>query len=154
MSDTKKPDPFVPLGTDINGYSCSLMNWDRLMASEFWATSTGDEFKAGVALWAKSYKQSPPGSLPNNDGILARFSEAGAKWPKVRAVALHGFVECSDGRLYHRVISEDVLKAAANKSARVERTTAARAAIAAKRKLSGNGLNGYHKPDEDEDLSP
>lgn len=147
MADVKKPDPFVPLGTDISGYSSSLMNWDRLLASEFWAMSNGDEFKAGVALWAKSYKQSPPGSLPNNDRLLARFSEAGARWSKVKEMALHGFVECSDGRLYHPVIAEDVKRAAANKIARTNRTAAAREAIAQKR--AKGRVNGYHADEEE-----
>ena len=40
-------------------------------------------------------------------------------------MALRGFVLCADGRYYHRVLCEDVLRAAEAKDARRERTAAA-----------------------------
>ncbi|MBI4695542.1 MAG: DUF1376 domain-containing protein [Gammaproteobacteria bacterium] len=82
------------------------------MASELFALSTGDEFKAAVALWCRAWVQTPPGSLPDDDRVLAAFSGARESWPAVRDMALRGFVKCSDGRLYHTTLCEDVLRAA------------------------------------------
>ena len=74
----------------------------------------------------------PTASLPDNDRILSALSEAGAKWPKVRAHALRGWVKCSDGRLYHPVVAEKASEAWQLKLARKSRTEAARAAKSAR----------------------
>ena len=42
---------------------------------------------------------------------LAEFGRDVRGWRKVSAVALHGWVLCSDGRLYHRVVAEKALEA-------------------------------------------
>ncbi len=78
----------------------------RLGDSDLVALSTGDEFKAAVLLWSKSWLQVPAASLPDDDRILAHLSGTGSRWPKLREVALRGWVRCSDGRLYHPVIAE------------------------------------------------
>lgn len=87
------------------------LDTSRLLDSDLFALSTGDEFKAAVALWCKAWTQSPGGSLPDNDVILAKHSGAGSRWSRVKAVALRGWVKCSDGRLYHPVVAEQVLVA-------------------------------------------
>jgi hypothetical protein len=82
----------------------------RLMDSDLFILSTGDEFKAALALWCKSWNQIPGGSLPDNDKLLEGLS--GAKgWKKVREMALRGWVKCSDGRLYHPVVAENAIQA-------------------------------------------
>lgn len=107
MTDAR-PEPPVPADVDLRGYSSFMLDVDRLLASELVALATPEEAWAALLLWCRAWKQSPPGSLPNDDRVLASFSGAGAKWRKVRAMALRGFVECSDGRLYHRVLCEQV----------------------------------------------
>ena len=77
----------------------------RLIDSDLFALSTGDEFKAAVALWCKSWLQLPAGSLPKDDRVLAHLSLTGSRWPKVKSMALRGWIECSDGRLYHAVVA-------------------------------------------------
>ena len=124
MSETL-PQPLIPNDTDIDGLDGFMLNTDRLMASELWALSTGEEFKAAMALWCRAWKQQPPGSLPSDDRVLAAFSGAGPRWKKVRDMALRGFVKCSDGRLYHSTLCEDVMRAAKKKAERRERTKAA-----------------------------
>lgn len=105
------PDPLVPADADCRQFDCFMLNVERLLASELWAISTGDEFKAALGLWCRAWKQVPAGSLPDNDRTLAGFSGAGSKWRKVRDMALHGFIKCSDGRLYHPVLCLDVMRA-------------------------------------------
>jgi hypothetical protein len=89
-----------------------MLNVDKLMNSELMASSTGDEFKAAFTLWCKAWKQVPAGSLPNNERALASFSGAGARWAKVRGLAMHGFVLCSDQRFYHPILCAEAVRAA------------------------------------------
>jgi hypothetical protein len=145
------PAPLVPADTDISGFGSFMLDVDRLFASELWALSSGEEFKAAVALWGRAWQQTPAGSLPDDERLLAAFSGAGKRWPKVREVAMRGFVKCSDGRFYHRVLCEDVLKAARLKRERLERTH--KASEARRRKgddspnppSSGKKLNGVNE---------
>lgn len=115
-------EPLTTEAHDVSGLDGFLLNTEKLMASELWALATGDEFKAAVGLWCRAWKQSPPGSLPNDERVLAAFSGAGANWRRVRDVALRGFVECSDGRLYHTTLCEDAIRAAEAKRKRHDRT--------------------------------
>lgn len=131
-SDAQLPAPLVTAADTIEGLKSFMLNVDRLFASELWAIATGDEFKAAVALWGRAWQQVPAGSLPDDERLLAAFSGAGRRWPKLRAMALRGFVKCSDGRLYHRVLCEDVLRAAQAKKMKLERTRAASEARRAK----------------------
>lgn len=100
------PAPLTPADADLRGLPFMPLDVIRLTDSDLFALSTGDEFKAAITLWCKAWLQVPAGSLPSDDRILAHLSGAGPRWRKVKAIALRGFIECSDGRLYHRVIAE------------------------------------------------
>ncbi len=105
------PAPPVPAEVDCRGLPFMPLDVVRLLDSDIFALSSGEEFKAAVALWCKAWLQVPAGSLPDDDRVLAHLSGAGARWRKVREMALRGFVKCSDGRLYHRVVCEKALDA-------------------------------------------
>lgn len=108
MSDL--PDPMTPADCDLRGLPFMPLQVARLLDSDLFILSTGDEFKAALALWCKSWNQMPGGSLPDNDRLLEGLS--GAKsWNKVREMALRGWVKCSDGRLYHPVVAENAVQA-------------------------------------------
>jgi hypothetical protein len=96
----------------------------RLLDSDVFAMTTGDEFKAALALWCKSWTQAPAASLPDDDRILAHLSGAGARWRKVKDMALRGWIKCSDGRLYHPVVAEKALEALPFRQDHVEKKTA------------------------------
>jgi hypothetical protein len=106
----------------------------RLFDSDIFALSTGDEFKAAFTLWGKAFLQVPAGSLPDDDRILAHLTGTGNRWAKLRPMALRGWIKCSDGRLYHPVVTEKALEAWEGRMAMRSRTEAARAARAAKRR--------------------
>lgn len=126
-------EPLTTLEHDVSGMDGFMLDTDKLMASELWALSSGEEFKAAIGLWCRAWKQKPAGSLPNDPKVLAAFSGAGPRWSKVKDVALRGFILCSDGRLYHKTLCEDVHRAAASKALRQERTRAATEARKSKR---------------------
>lgn len=102
------PAPLVSAEVDLHGYSSFMLDVDRLLASELVALATPEEGWAAVLLWCRAWKQDPPGSLPDDDRVLASFSGAGKRWAKLKQMALRGFVKCSDGRLYHRVLCDEV----------------------------------------------
>ena len=130
---TVLPEPLTPPDCDLRGMPYMPLDITRLFDSDFYVHSTGDEFKAAVTLWGKAFLQVPAGSLPDDDRVLAHLSNAGAKWKKVRSMALRGFVKCMDGRLYHPTVCGKALDAWKARQAQRERTEAARAAREAKR---------------------
>lgn len=105
----KTPEPMTSADIDVAGLDGFMLNAQRLLASELWALSTGDEFKAAMGLWCRAWQQTPAGSLPNDPRILASFASLTRnRWESVKGMALRGFVLCSDGRLYHRVLCDEV----------------------------------------------
>jgi len=135
------PDP--PIGRDVDLrelFSYLPLDIDQLRDSDTWTLATGDEAKACITLWCYAWHQVPAGSIPNDDRILAIKSGAFDRWEAVKSVALRGFVECSDGRLYHMELVKKALKAWA---AHLERSETGRRGAANrwenKRKLD-NGL--------------
>lgn len=108
---TADREPLVEAEVTLRGLPWMRLDTSRLMDSDLFALSTGDEFKAAVALWCKAWTQQPAGSLPTDDRLLAHLSGAGARWKKVKTMALRGWVLCDDGRLYHAVVAEQVLAA-------------------------------------------
>lgn len=115
-------EPLTPSDCDLRDFTFMPLDAARLMDSDLFALSTGDEFKAALALWCKAWLQVPSGSLPNDDRVLAHLSGAGTRWKKVRDMALRGFVVCSDGRLYHPVVAEKAREAWAKKQSYRDRS--------------------------------
>lgn len=104
-------EPLLPPETDCRDIDGFLLNVEKLMASELWALATAEELRAALALWCRAWKQVPAASLPDDDRVLAAFSGAGARWPKLREMALRSFIKCNDGRLYHPVLAAEAVKA-------------------------------------------
>jgi hypothetical protein len=130
----QKPDQLVPSDVDLRDFGFMPLDVLRLRDSDLATLANGEEFKAAVLLWCAAWHQVPAASLPTDDRLLARYSGAMSGWRKVKAEALRGFVECSDGRLYHPVIAEKAIEAWAAKAAQRARTAAATAAREAKRR--------------------
>lgn len=103
------PEPMVPADVDLTGFPSFGLNVERLLASELVALCSPAEGWAAVMLWSRAWQQQPPGSLPNDERVLAAFSKA-KNWKQVRAMALRGFVLCSDGRLYHPMLAEEAMR--------------------------------------------
>lgn len=122
---TDLPDPLVPADVDLRGFTGFMLDVERLLASELVALGTPEECWFAMMLWCRAWQQHPPASLPNDERVLAAFSRAGGKWKKVREIALRGFVLCSDGRLYHKVLSEEAKTAWEKRKKYLERSAKA-----------------------------
>ncbi len=100
MSESSElPQPPVAAAVDLRDFKFMPLHVARLRDSELTALATPAEFRAALLLWCVSWHQVPAASLPNDDRLLAKYSEAGPAWKKVKPVALRGFVLCTDGRL-------------------------------------------------------
>jgi 5-methylcytosine-specific restriction endonuclease McrA len=109
---TALPAPLVPSDVDLRGLQYMPLFGHHLFGSDFHAGCSDAEWRAGLTLWWAAWNQVPAASLPNDDVVLCRLAELGRDlrtWRKVRAKALHGFVACSDGRLYHKFLAEQAL---------------------------------------------
>lgn len=109
---TDLPDPPVPHECDCRGLPYMPLRHVDLMGSDFMALSSGDEFKAAIRLWMAAWNELPAGSLPTDERALASRSGLPLQtFREHREMILYGFVECSDGRLYHPVTCEVALEA-------------------------------------------
>ena len=105
------PEPLTPIECDLRGLPFMPLDVVRLVDSNLFALTSGDEFKAAVTLWCKAWLQVPAASLPDDDRVLSHLSCTGTAWKKLRAMALHGWIKCSDGRLYHPVVADKACQA-------------------------------------------
>ncbi len=111
MNDAVPADPLVPVEVDLRGLAFMPLDVVRLLDSDLFALTSGEEFKAALSLWCKAWLQVPAASLPNDDRVLAYLSGAGSRWTRLKGMALRGWQLCSDDRLYHPVIAEKALAA-------------------------------------------
>jgi hypothetical protein len=122
MSDTA---PLTPADCDLRDFAFMPLDIVRLFNSRFHAIATDAEWRAGVTLWLKSFHQIPAGSLPDDEVELCRLAELGRDtkaWRKLRTVALHGWIACSDGRFYHPTVCEKANEAWQRKLMQRERS--------------------------------
>lgn len=134
-------DPLTPPDCDLRGFAYMPLDTARLLDSDLFALASGDEFKAALTLWCKAWQQVPAASLPDDDRVLAHLSGAGAKWRKVRDMALRGFVRCSDGRLYHPHLAEKALVSWGKRQSYKDRSRKGNAARWGSQKEAPDGSN-------------
>jgi hypothetical protein len=106
---TDLPTPLTSADCNLRDFSFMPLDVLRLRDSDLAGLSTGNEFRSAVLLWCASWHQVPAASLPDDDISLAKLAGFGfvvKEWKKVREGALRGWIKCSDGRLYHPVVSE------------------------------------------------
>lgn len=106
------PPPPVPVDADLTGLPGMMIDVRRLLSSTLALTQPPDVFRVAVLSWTIAWHQIPAGSMPNDDAVLARwfgFHSRGHMAQFRRAGKLRGWVLHSDGRLYHPVVTENVL---------------------------------------------
>lgn len=129
MNTLSTPLPLTPPDADLQDFAFMPLHVARLRDSDLAAEAAPEACWYAVLLWAASWHQLPAGSLPDNDAVLARLCGLGRDlrtFKKHRADAMRGFVQCSDGRLYHPVVAEQVIAAWQKKLEQRWRTELAR----------------------------
>ncbi|MGY0570669.1 DUF1376 domain-containing protein [Bradyrhizobium sp. RDM12] len=150
-----KPDPLTPPDCDLRDFSWMPLDVIRLRDSDLTVLLSGEAFRAAVLLWCAAWHQIPAASIPTDDRILAKLAGYGRdveSWAKVRDDALHGFVECSDGRLYHPVVAEKALEANDQRQKQKERTQkATEARLGGSRNAKLHDKRNVHRYDQRDD---
>ena len=104
-----RPAPLTPANCDLRAFRDMPLDVQRFRDSDLVTEEDPETILAALWLWTAAWHQIPAASLPNDDRALSRFAGFGRSieaWHRVKDGALRGFVECSDGRLYHRTLSE------------------------------------------------
>lgn len=121
-------NPLTPPDLDLRAFTYMPLEVVRLRDSDLVVLASGDEFRAAVLLWCAAWHQVPAASLPRDERMLASLAGFGRDlkgWRAVSEAALRGFVECSDGRLYHPVIADKAIESGSKKRKQVSQTSAA-----------------------------
>jgi hypothetical protein len=124
-------EPLTPAGLDLRDFDWMPLDVMRLRDSDLAVLATGDAFRAAVLLWCAAWHQVPAGSLPADNRLLANLAGYGRDldgWASVKADAMRGFVECSDGRFYHPIVCEKAIEADDQRNKQRKRTEAATSA--------------------------
>lgn len=108
MSD--RPEAPYPAETRAKGWRFEV-DMETVKQSDTWLRAkTGAMRGALLLLWSESWQQTPCGTLPDDDELLALLLDMEAdEFVSKRAVLLRGWWRAADGRLYHPVITERVL---------------------------------------------
>jgi hypothetical protein len=120
MTDPR-PAPLVPPEVDLRDFPRMGLDVARLKGSELVVNETPEVCWAALMLWCAAWHEVPAGSVPNNErwladkaGYLSR-GQIDLSWGQIRPGVMRGFIECSDGRLYHKVTCEVALDAWSSK---------------------------------------
>ncbi|RQR87693.1 MULTISPECIES: DUF1376 domain-containing protein [unclassified Burkholderia] len=114
MSEREAP---YPADTRAKGWRFEL-DLEQIDQSDTWAL-TPPEFRPWLLmLWASAWRQTPCGSLPDDDALIAvRIGMKEPVFAKQKTKLLRGWWKATDGRLYHDTIAKRVTEmiAARNK---------------------------------------
>lgn len=124
-------DPLTPADLDLRDFDWMPLQVVRLRDSDIVVMASPEAFRAAVLLWCSAWHQVPAASLPKDERLLANLAGFGRDlkaWRAVSVDALRGFVECTDGRLYHPVIADKAIEADGKRRVQRKRTQAATSA--------------------------
>lgn len=110
---TALPAPLTPAGCNLQDFAFMPLDVGRLRDSDMAAYESPEACWAAVLLWSTAWHQVPAASLPDDDRFLAKAAGYGRvvkEWMNVRAGALHGWIKCTDGRLYHPVVADKAME--------------------------------------------
>ena len=109
MSEAVRPIPY-PADTLARGWRFE-MDMEKVKRSDTWLLAkTGEVRGALMLLWGEAWQQTPCGSLPADDQLVALIIDMPRpKFQKHRPVLMRGWWLAADGRLYHDTIVERVL---------------------------------------------
>lgn len=118
-----------PSDTRAKGWRFEL-NTEQAKKSDTWLRARSGYVRAHLLLlWAEAWEQTPCGSLPNDDELIALLLDMDmADFAKHKAVLLRGWWLADDGRLYHDTIAARVLSMMGKRRSDADRLSAKRRA--------------------------
>jgi hypothetical protein len=115
-----------PADTRAKGYRFEL-DYERIVQSDTWALASAGQRPLLLMIWFVAWQQTPCGSLPNNDELIAaRIGVEIGQFRQNRTILLRGWDRAGDGRLYHPVVTEMVLEMLDRKAREANRKAAYR----------------------------
>lgn len=122
-----RPSPY-PSDTRARGWRFEV-DMEKVKASDTWLRAkTGEIRGALMLLWGEAWQQTPCGSLPADDELVALIIDMPQpKFAKHRAILMRGWWLAEDGRLYHDTIVERVLSMLEKRAKDAERSANRRA---------------------------
>ncbi len=116
-----------PADTRAKGWRF-VLDHERIRQSDTWALATPAQRPWLLMLWMVAWEQTPCGSLPDSDELIAaRIGINMDEFQQSRAILLRGWEMADDGRLYHPVITGQVIEMIAKKARETERKAGYRA---------------------------
>ena len=108
VMSTPRPTPY-PSEVRAKGWRFEL-DHERIDQSDTWALASAESRPWLLMLWLTAWRQTPCGSLPNDDALIAaRIGMPIDRFTQERAILLRGWWLAEDGRLYHDTITLCVL---------------------------------------------
>ena len=93
-----------PANTRAKGWRFEI-DHERIRQSDTWAIAPADVRPWLLMLWMVAWEQTPCGSLPADDSLIAaRIGMSPKNFAKHRDILMRGWWAADDGRLYHDVI--------------------------------------------------
>lgn len=87
------------------------LDYERIRQSDTWALALPEHRPWLLMLWMVAWEQTPCGSLPDDDALIAaRIGMAPKAFAKARDTLRRGWWLAEDGRLYHQAITQHVLR--------------------------------------------
>lgn len=116
-----------PSETRAKGWRLEI-DHERIRQSDTWALAAPDVKPWLLMLWMVAWEQTPCGSLPAEDELIAaRIGMTPKVFAKHRDVLMRGWWIADDGRLYHNVLVQRVSEMLAKRAKDAERAAKARA---------------------------
>lgn len=127
MTDPLLPQPPYPADTRAKGWRFEI-DTEAVKASDTWLRArTGAIRGALLLLWSEAWQQTPCGSLPDDDELMALLIDMpGPTFAKNRVVLMRGWARADDGRLYHETITRRVLAMLVKRAKDAKRTADSR----------------------------
>ncbi|HDR9029912.1 TPA: DUF1376 domain-containing protein [Burkholderia vietnamiensis] len=99
-----------PADTRAKGWRFEL-DYERIRQSDTWALAAPEIRPWLLMLWMTAWEQTPCGSLPDDDELIAaRIGMALEQFQAIKKRLMRGWWLAEDGRLYHNTMIERVLE--------------------------------------------
>ncbi|MDC6132407.1 hypothetical protein PPH41_32025 [Burkholderia gladioli] len=142
--------PYPP-DTRAKGWRFEL-DYERIRQSDTWALAPPEIRPWLLMLWMTAWEQTPCGSLPDDDELIAaRIGMPLEQFQAAKKRLMRGWWAADDGRLYHATLTERVLEMIGRRDGERIRKAAQRARKGAAPEPA-DGYLPFDDPPDDEDV--